>query len=403
MLPSSDATAMSLSEAMSRAATQSENAALVELEVARARASEQTALGAILPTATVGFSSVRNSDQVSVGDSQFVALWDHEFSMRAGVDIFRGTSIPTWAAARMGADAATERATWQSAGLRVAAARAYLGALSAVENLSAARDAIELRTTSMEQVGLLIDAGYAVEADRSRAELSLIEAQSAELGAQRELDDWLSQLTLLIDAPIEASDLEAPTLPAPAAMESQPGDLRALGIEVDVAERLVRAQQLTFLPVLSLSAQYTVGAQSLRSPDGRSWFATFNASWDLFDYARYGRLAAARVALSDAELRVSQAERSRRSELEMAQRSVEVARAQLQLSDAGARVAQQTRALEAERFSGGDLTVLELVAADSDVFRAEVTRNRAALTLATAQVELAFLRGQLEDDSWLSE
>lgn len=393
--------ALSLAEAMAAAASNTEAATLLELAVDDAEASERTALGGLTPTLTASASSVRNSQAVELGGSSFVQLWDHEATLRASLDLFRGTAIPTWAAGRAQTDAARERAVWEAAGLRLAAARAYFGALTAAENLDAARSAVDLRTASLDQTSVLADAGFAMGADLSRAEYSLLEAETAALDARQTLDDRLDELAFLIGADaVDAADLQPPELPD---FDRTPttADLAALGADVQAQERLLRAQRMAFLPVLSVAGQYTIGQETLRAPDGTSWFLSFTATWDLFDYARYGRLDRARTGEAEAQTQLALAERERSTELATAERRVETARQRLVLAERSVTLAQETRRLESERFDGGDLTVLDLISADDELFRSQVRRNTAALELALARVELAYLSGALEDDSWL--
>jgi outer membrane protein TolC len=383
------ASALTLAEAMEAAGSNTESAELLRLAEDAAEARSQVVLGELLPNLRVSASSVRNSQSVELGGSAFVQLWDHQASLRLSIDVFRGTSIPTWVASRTSEDATAERTRWQSAGLRLATARAYLGALTARQNVEAARQSVSLREASLEQVTVLEEAGYALAADISQAG-EQVEAQ-------------LETLRFLTGLDVERGDaLEAVAIPGYDG-EQPTADMRALAFDIEAAERLVRAQWLSFLPVLGLAGQYTIGAESLRAPDGTSWFVSFTATWDVFDYGRYGRLAGARVDSAEADALLRQLERERRRALDGASRRVRVSAELLALADEASALAAETRRLEADRFSGGDLTILDLVSADIELFRSQINRNRFALERALAQIELAYLEGALEDDSWLSE
>jgi outer membrane protein TolC len=397
------ASALTLAEAMEAAGSNTESAELLRLAEDAAEARSQVVLGELLPNLRVSASSVRNSQSVELGGSAFVQLWDHQASLRLSIDVFRGTSIPTWVASRTSEDATAERTRWQSAGLRLATARAYLGALTARQNVEAARQSVSLREASLEQVTVLEEAGYALAADISRARYSLIEASSTLLEAGEQVEAQLETLRFLTGLDVERGDaLEAVAIPGYDG-EQPTADMRALAFDIEAAERLVRAQWLSFLPVLGLAGQYTIGAESLRAPDGTSWFVSFTATWDVFDYGRYGRLAGARVDSAEADALLRQLERERRRALDGASRRVRVSAELLALADEASALAAETRRLEADRFSGGDLTILDLVSADIELFRSQINRNRFALERALAQIELAYLEGALEDDSWLSE
>lgn len=398
-----DAGAMTLQEAMERAAENTEAGALAALGVESADANRRTAVGALVPTVTLTATSRRNSDAVSVGDREFVRLWDHSANVRASVDLLRWPDVPTWAAAVASRDAAEDRAAWERASLRVAAARAYLAALSAAEDLADSERAIALREASLEQTEVLADGGFAVGADLSRASFSLLEAQATRIDAEASLADALTTLAFLTNTDVVTIDaLVVPSLPSGSDAPADTADLRALVHETEATERLRRAQQFAFLPVVGVAAQYAIGARSLSAPNGTNWFVSFTATWDILDYSRYGRLDAANVAIDAAELELAQARRQRLADVDIASRRVETTRQRLELAEAAEEVAAETRALEAERFAGGDLTVLDLVTADADLLQSQIAANRAALDHSLAQIELAFLLGALEDDAWLA-
>jgi outer membrane protein TolC len=404
--PSGQADPLTLAEAMARAASNTEAARLLELDVASAEAGERTALGELTPLLRATGSSVRNQEEIGIGDSVFVNLWDHSANIRVSIDVFRGTAIPSWRASRHTTEAARERARWEAAGLRLAAARAYLAALTSRQNLEAARESVALRQTSLEQAELVLEAGYALAADVSRARFSLIEAESAVLDAEQELADALDLLAFLVDVPsLLPDDLSTASMPAassaPGSVDGDRGDIRALEREIESRDAFTRGQWLSFLPVLSVAGQYNIGPESLRAPDGTYWFISLTASWDLFDYRRYGRLDAARTAESAAELRRDEALRQLDTDLTTGRRRLDTAEARLVLAEEAERVAVETRDLEAERYSGGDITVLDLVTADVALFRAQVASNLARLERDLALVQLAYLQGRLEDDSWM--
>ena len=392
---------------MERAARNTEAAQLLETDVALSEGLEQRSLGTVLPLLTASGSSVRNQEEISIGNQVFVNLWDHSANVRLSVDLFRGTSIPNYIAARAGVDAAEQGARWQRAGLRLAAARAYLAALVSVANLDAAEEAVLLRQRSLEQTEVLFEGGYAVAADVSRARFSLIDAERAVVDTEQLLGDALDELAFLVMLPeVTTDDLVVPDLPTSVLagdnLVDERADFRALAHELDSQEALTTGQWLTFLPTLSLAAQYNIGPESIRAPDGTYWFVTFSAVWNIFDFTRYGSVNVARASRDAAALELEEAERALPIELSVAERRIETAESRTELTEDAVEAAQQTRDLEAERYTAGDATVLELTTADVDLFNAQISHNLARLERALAIVEMAYLVGELEDDTWIA-
>ncbi|MCA9565840.1 MAG: TolC family protein, partial [Myxococcales bacterium] len=154
---------------------------------------------------------------------------------------------------------------------------------------------------------------------------------------------------------------------------------------------------LVFLPTLSLSANYDIGRESIRSPDGTSWTVTFNASWPIFDFSRYGQLDTARAEEQIATLELDAAAREARFDHANAVRDLEVARARVAVAEQALEVASETRELIATQYGAGDTTSLELTEADEALFTAQVALNLAQLQRDIAIVELLYVSGQLDD------
>ncbi len=395
---------LSLRDAMDMAVRATPDAALIQTDAALAEAHERSAFGALIPTGRATVSSVRNEEEISLGDRAFVSLWAHSARIRISADLFRGTAVPDWRSAHWASAGAQERASWAFAGLRLDAARAYLAALTAAANLEAARQSITVREASLEQAAALDEAGYAVAADVARARFALVEAETAELDAEQGLSDALAALAFRTGRDdVDAADLTMPVFDT-IALDSTTGstaDGRALDLEIAAATVATTGQWLSFLPVLSVAGQYDVGPSTVRAPDGTTWLVSFTAAWDFLDYTRYGRLDAARATEDAAELRRAQWLREREYALSNARRAISAARQRLVLAEEALLAATETRSYEFDRFSGGDSTVFDLVSADADLYHAEVRRNVVRLDAALTHVEYAYLLGELEDDGWL--
>lgn len=392
--------ALSLDEAMERAAANTEAAELLRLRVAAADGQRKQALGGVLPTLELGASVTLNDREVEVGDSAFTNRLDPSAAITGRMELFRGTSIPAWLAAADGVEAERERARWERATLRFAAADAYMRALTAIRNVEAARDALRVAEESQRQAEARHETGFGLRSDVSQARLAVLEAQSAELDAESARDDALDLLAFLVNlAEVAGEALQEPEsarLADPA--EVPRADLAALRAEHDAAIRRVRGEQLAFLPSLALTGQYNVGRSSLRAPDGTFWQLTLSANWVIFDFARYGRLDERRAQRDRVALERAERERDIARAMRGAERRVIQAGRRLEVAEEAVEVAGEAQELVQVRFELGETTAFEVVEADNALFRAQTQRNLAQLELSLARLELARERGALQDE-----
>ncbi len=402
VLAPAGAHALTVAEAMEAAVGNHELAELAELAVVEADANRRTALGGVLPTATTTVTITRNDREVSFGDSTFTNLWDTSGTLRVGVDLFRGPAYPALAAARRNVEGAEASEQAVAAELRRAAARGYVAALSADAVVQTATEAVALAEASLERTEALRDAGYAVDADVSRARLAVSTARADLLDAELARQDALAQLAFaVVRDDVTQSDL----MPVRVAWDGVVLDeAAARGPDVEVAESAAAAAEASWrsarwelAPTAGVEGQVSQGPESLRAPDGRSWSVVFTLRWVLFDYARYGRMDAAQARMDAAEVRLSQLERERAEAIDTAARALAQADLRLQLAHETADVAEENRALLQQRFELGDATVLEMTEADAEVTRAQISLDLLALQRDLALIDLAWYDGRLDD------
>lgn len=390
---------LTIQQAMELAAENTEAAQLFDLRAEIANQRYQSSLGELLPRLTASASTTRNQDEVVLGERNFVNLWDYGANLQLSIDIFDGTAIPSRRAAGYSADATRDTARWERAGLRLAAGRAYLAGLTARANLEAARESLVVREASLAQTEALIEAGYTLRADVSRAELAVIESQTAILNLELELENALELLEFLTGVEeISADDLRGQASlrfqDPPAAFER--ADVAALDDEVAAQSSVVTGHWLSFLPNLSLVGRVDFGPETVRAPTGTTWTVSLTASWLLFDYGRYGDLEGAQLERESLEASRTLTIREIELDVSAAQRRLEVSEARLELSAEGALVATQTRELTQEQFELGTVTALEMMEADEALFEAQTSLNLARLERDLAELELAYVVGALE-------
>ena len=390
---------ISIWEAMELAVANNEAADVARLRVEEAQGRRQTALGGLLPQLSASGSLSRNEQEVSLGSRAFVNLWDYGANLSLSIDLFSPMAIPSLRAATIQASAESFRETWEHAGLRLATGRAYVSALTARENLASARESLEVSRLSLEQTQVLADVGYALAADVSRARLAVIEAERAVLESELALADALDTLAFLLAIPsLSPTDLTVPELGSEGApvFSEERSDLQASALSVEASDALVTANRLSFLPNLDLTARYDVGPESIRAPDGTSWVVTISATWLIFEYARYGRIAEAEARRDQSIVADAALRREIALELTRAERSRENAAARARLAEQATDVAAETRALVLEQYQAHDVTSLEMVEADEALFVARITFNLARLDVQLARLELLYLTGTLD-------
>ena len=390
---------ISMWEAMELAAANNEAADIARLRVEEAEGRRQTALGEVLPRLSASGSVSRNEQEVSLGSRAFVNLWDYGADLNVSIDLFSPMAIPSLHAATTQTTVERLQETWEQAGLRLAAGRAYVSALAARENLASARQSLEVSRLSLEQTRALAEVGYALAADLSRALLAVIDAEAAVLDSELALADAMDSLAFLLNIPtIAPSELFVPELPRE--VEGDPSrertDVQAAALSIETNDVLVRANRLSLLPSLGLTARYDIGPESVRAPDGTSWVVTMSATWLIFDYGRYGRIAEAEARRDQSIAADAALRREVSLEVARAARRLEVSEARADLAERAAEVAAETRELVLEQYRAHDITALEMMEADEALSSAQVSLNLARLEVQLARIELLYLTGTLD-------
>jgi outer membrane protein TolC len=376
-----------------------ERAAEADLRAARAER---------LPELELRAAYVRQSDvpEVTIGGRTLFPNFPDNYRTRLGV------SVPLFAGGRLKRAVESAELERQASGkdvdagrgdvvYEVAAAYWSLATLRRTEEVLgeglAAYDAHLRDARNRESVGLAArNEVLAVQVERDRAELALLEAR-------RDVTVAEADLRRLLDLPAGVRIETAEPLPSPspgaadtgalvaAALASRP-ERAALAARVAAAESRLRGARGARLPEVSASAGFDyANPNRLILPPTEGWKDTWDAgvslSWTLFDSGRTG----AAVARAQA-----QADFAREQLADLEQRiGLEVTRRVEERRTAGARVGLAERALESarensrvagDRYRAGVIPSSELLDAEVALLRAglERTSAQAALRLADA-------------------
>lgn len=294
-------------------------------------------------------------------------------------------------AAGKGADRTREAVIFRTRALYFQAVRAD-GQVRADERALEAARATAERIRRRRDEGILTDAHvFQARAEVEGARAQLTEAERIRASARADLAVYLGWPGDRVPVPVDTvMAVEAPegrTFES-LAVEDR-ADLLALEAQVAAAEaRESRAFRSRF-PAVEGFTRLSTHARDFTGDREENWTVGVQLSVPVFTgFGLSARRDAAELQKRAAEIRLTQARREARAELEDAARSVESARDALKASRAAARAAREGRRLLTRRFEEGMATVAELLQAEARAARME---SRAVDALAMYQIALARL------------
>jgi outer membrane protein TolC len=288
------------------------------------------------------------------------------------------------------------------ADLRLEVTRAYWALVTADESVSVLQGALERANAHLRDIKAMFDQGLvppnevsSVEAQRSRQQMQLIEAQNVRASVLEEL----RRLTGLPGAEITIPPLPPTLAPAPAASFGEPGALnraerRALLERITAAEELKKAAETGRKPTIAAN-----GGVDYANPNPRifprkgewqeSWDLSVNVNWPIWDGGRSKAEAAQAAAMATAT-RERLADLDALIALDVRQRQLDIASAKAAIAAAedAVRSAQEARRVVDERFRVGVATNTEVLDAQVALLQAELDRTRAIANLRLAEARL---------------
>ncbi|MCC7241438.1 MAG: TolC family protein [Acidobacteria bacterium] len=289
-------------------------------------------------------------------------------------------------------------------------------AVRVLEESVARADAQVTDARSRLDVGLVPPSDVLVfEAQRSRDQLQLIEAQSQREAA---LVDLRRLLGLAPDAAIDLADrldaaLLSPEAVATASPDPDPSadtlvaealrqrpERQAFALRVEGSEARRAAASAGNHPTVALG-----GGVDLARPNPRifpreaawqsSWDLGVNVSWTLFDSGRTrAEVAEAAATAQAAEARLDEVESLVAADVRLRQLDLRTGVAAVRTSEDGLRAAAEARRVIGERFAVGVATTTDVLVAQDQLLLAELARARslASLRLAEARLQRALGR-----------
>jgi outer membrane protein TolC len=291
------------------------------------------------------------------------------------------------------------------ADLRLEVTRAYWALVTANESVRVLQEALERANAHLRDVKAMFDQGLIppndvsiVEAQRSREQMQLIEAQNVYAGVLEELRRLTGLPNTEIVLPPALSATPSGSAGAPGTPER--AERRALLERVTAAEELKDAAETGRKPTIA-----TNGGFDYANPNPRifprigewrqSWDLAVSVNWPVWDGGR-SKAEAAQAAATASATRERLADLDSVIALDVRQRQLDIesAKAAIAAAEDAVRSAREARRVVDERFRVGVATNTEVLDAQVALLQAELDRTRgiANLRLAEARLERALGR-----------
>ncbi len=373
-------------------------------------ANERSAVGAFLPSISVGGSSNNGSSirfNQSTGAPQTVSsTTSYTGSVSLNLSLFDGFArLANRRAAGASRDAADAGLVNQRYQVAATTAQLFYTALADEELVRVAQAQID-RAKEERQISVnKFQAGAATRSDTLTSTVDLGNAQLALLQAQANLATAQANLgrQVGVQQPVRAlPDGAFPPLPDTTTLRAEVVDgspqvqqadaeARAAGAQVTVA----RAQ---YWP--TLSASYSNGYSGSTAPWSttqgylNNWSLRFAVSWTLFDgFSREANQVSASVQRDVAEANAADVRRQVHAQFTQQLAAVLTAYAQIGIAGSNVTAATEARRVQQERYRLGAATLLDLLTSEANKTQADVSEVQARYNYLIARAQLEALVG----------
>jgi outer membrane protein len=376
-----------------------------------ARAGQRSAIGAFLPTISVGGSSNNaSSNRYNAATGQIVTVptnTSYSGSLALSLDLFEGfRRFGTMRAAAATLDAADAGLVNQRYQVTAATAQLFFTALAdedlvrvAAAQLQRAKQSLQISANRFAVGAALRSDTLTATVDLGTAQLTLLQAQGnlataqANLGRQVGVDHPVHPVRDSVFAPLpDTMGLRAQVLDASPQVRQADAQARAARAQITVAH----AQ---YWP--AFSASYSNGYTGLDAPwTGtqnyiNNWSLRFSLSWTLFDgFSREGNQVSASVQRDVAEAHAADLRLQLNALFTQQIAALFTASAQIGFADANVAAAAEALRVQQDRYRLGAGTLLDLVTAEANVTQAEVNQVQARYDYLNARAQLEALIGR---------
>ena len=401
---------LTLAEAIRRALEVQPAIVQARGDLRNARAGRLSAIGAFLPTISLGGSTNNaSSNRYNSSTGQIVTVptnTSYSGSLALSLDLFQGFrrigNMSATAAALDAADAGLVNQRYQVTALT---AQLFFTALADEELVRVAQTQLERAKHNLQVSVNRFVVGAALRSDTLTAMVDLGTAQLTLLQAQGNVANARMNLgrQVGIDQPVHAvRDSTFAPLPDTAALRAQVLDASPQIRQAEAQARAARAQttmaRSEYWPMLS--ASYSNGYTGLDAPwtgtDSyiNNWSLRFSLSWTLFDgFTREANQVAASVQRDVAEAHATDLRLQLNALFTQQAAALFTASAQMSVSDANVAAAAEALRVQQDRYRLGAGTLLELLTAEANLTQSQVNQVQARYDYLNARAQLEALVG----------
>ncbi|MDB6037011.1 MAG: Outer rane efflux protein [Verrucomicrobiales bacterium] len=400
---------LSLQEAHTLALQRNPRISIAQLQVLTAQEIRKEARAAYFPTLTANATAVGTSDEntrIAAGALNNPAIFDRNAEglilSQLITDFGRTANSVAGARLRVSAAKQNERATQEE--LLLAVDAAYFGVLNATSIREVAKQTIETRDLTMNQVSTLASNKLRSELDVNFAKVNLDEGKLLLLRAENENASALTRLsTLLGYQEPQAFQLIEEPLPPPAssnvdqlvqiALLHRP-DLERLRLEGEASKHYAKAEHAANYP--TLSAVGSAGVIPAGDPTFRKDYAAagLNLSIPLFEGGLYqARAREFDLRVNIAVQKLKEAEDNAVRDVRIAWLSTQEGFERLRVTEALLRHAAEAYDLAEERYKLGTVSIIELSQAQLNKTAAQIASVSARYEYQLQLSRLAFETG----------
>lgn len=413
---------ISLDEAIEIALKQNKNITVAKLNVRKAESQVVEAYGTAMPSLNVS-AGFNHNIQLPVfffpagpnGEVAPIRIGQtNVYSMTAQVQqiLFNGAVITAIQSSKLYTDAATAQLDAAVAEVVTETKKKYYQALAASAYYTVASSTLENVINTRETITALFNEGLVAEFDKIRADVAVatveplvIDAESGRYAAQAALQTYLSmnlEDTLVVSAGELPEVAEIPNIDEALKLALASNyDLQALGLQIELAKKMIDVQSSDYYPTLAAFGQWQQQGQSDSFNDFRSATSSLvglNFSMNLFN----GLRTKAKVEQSQIDVASAMERKGQITDLiKLQTRTVinQLASAKARINAQGSSVSQAQRGYEISqiRYKEGTGNILEISDAETALSRAKVNEISARLDYHTMRADYERVTGQIDE------
>ena len=394
---------LTLDDALNLARRRNRSLVVEQARLAQAQTSVDQAWASLFPTVVAQGKYTRNSDQIGPIDFPKGPLTFQPLDQLDAVASLTAPliAVPAWAAldaVKTNVRSAEANFDVSETSVLFGVAQAFYAAGISDEVLSARRSGIDVARATLAGAQARLTAGTVTKVDVHRAELAVVRALQAERDAKYGREQAYRALATLIqaDGPFKVATSQ-PAAPAPSASASEEvttalrlrPEFRALTLTAESADAQGRAYGWRWAPTVSGFGNARAFNYDNFLGKHRSWAVGAQLDWVIFDGgARDAQRHLAAAQAVEARARADVLRDTVRDDLSNGRSLLQTKRDAVDAAERSVTLSRETLELVRAQYEAGNITQVDLLAAQDALVLAELTLAQAHFDVATADLTL---------------